>query len=91
MKARTAHDLPEDHFGSTGYTSHYARAEQMRSTEGWVLICHPDTRNAAYEAARRVRTGHHPAYAGRRYEAVPVTTRSGRHQVWGRYVGEVTR
>ncbi len=85
---RTAPAPPEDHPAATHWTDHYARAQQMRGTNNWVLICEPRTRRAAYEAARRIRTSEHPAYQDRRYDAVARTNRSGVHQVWGRYTGE---
>ena len=87
-RSRVAVEPPADHRDATHWTDHHARAQQMRGTDNWVLVCEPRTRRAAYEAARRIRNGEHPAYQNHRYDAVARTTRSGVHQVWGHYEGK---
>lgn len=80
-------ELPRDHH--PGHLDHAAIAVALRRHPGlWGLVAAPATRNAAYEAARRIRLGLNRAYRPRRaFDARAVTTETGVHQVWARYEG----
>lgn len=86
MTIQTAATLPVDHGRKT--SPHTRIAAAMRNTDEWVHVGNYRTRKAASTIASSVRNGHITAYSGHRYEAEPITTKTGVHQVWGRYAGE---
>jgi hypothetical protein len=60
----------------------------MRNTDEWVHVGDYGSRKTASSIASSIRNGKYPAYGAHRYEAEPITTKDGVHQVWGRYAGE---
>lgn len=88
MTTRTTAVLPPDYPAPGRKTAdHYELARKMREDPGvWVLVSEPATRKAAHEAKRRVSKGYGPYRRGG-YVAQVRRSLTGRHEVWGRYVG----
>lgn len=67
---------------------HYQLAAQMRAEPGvWVLVSEPDTREAAHEARRRIKSGLLQPYRKGGFDAEIRRSITGRHEVWAQYTG----